>query len=299
MQQILFLFFVLICNTVLAQNDTLNLIGQITFKEKYITLDGREDYFKSYLTFNENESLKTSHKYGIEDGNGSAIASHNGSVSVAPDIYDEKGFQIYRNLQTKELIIRTKEYKPFPAYIVKDNWVEIKWEIRDEYKNIENYRVQKAVGTFRGREWTVWFTNGIPLPFGPNKLYGLPGIILEAKDKDYHIIASNICYPCDVKKVEKIIKPSEKVVRTIEEEVLIQDNRSVFSILERHKQNNFGLTLRDAPTESSIWAKRQKAMEIIYEWEDKNTKRVLKDKEKINEALGNKRTFKKEPQILD
>lgn len=291
---VLFLLLHTVCFTAAGQNDTISQKnGQITYKEKFINLDGNTDNFKTLLIFNETESLRISHKRGMENAEGSKMVSNENGVSMAPDIYDEKGQQLYRNLLTKEVIIRIKEYKPFPSYIVKDNWVDITWEIKDEYKTIANHKVQKAEGYFRGRNWTVWFAPDIPQPFGPNKLHGLPGVILEAKDKDYHIVATAVCYPCDSLKTATIEKPEEATVRTIEEEVLIQDNWGVFSILERHKQGKYGLTLHEAPTEASIWASRKRRAEVLYEWEDKKTKRVLQDKDKINATLGKNKT----PQI--
>jgi GLPGLI family protein len=59
----------------------------------------------------------------------------------------------------------------------------IDWEIADEQKIIQNYLAQKASTTFRGRNYTVWFTPEIPLPFGPWKLNGLPGLILDVQDE--------------------------------------------------------------------------------------------------------------------
>ncbi|HIR32843.1 MAG TPA: GLPGLI family protein, partial [Candidatus Coprenecus merdigallinarum] len=44
------------------------------------------------------------------------------------------------------------------------------------------YNCQRATGTFRGREWQVWFTYDIPYNYGPWKLGGLPGLILKAED---------------------------------------------------------------------------------------------------------------------
>lgn len=64
----------------------------------------------------------------------------------------------------------------------KDKFVSPEWIINNEYKEILGYNCQKATTTFRGRQWTVWFTTTISGNAFPWKLKGLPGAILEAKD---------------------------------------------------------------------------------------------------------------------
>ena len=58
----------------------------------------------------------------------------------------------------------------------------IEWQLSQEQEVILGYNCQKATGTFRGREWQVWFTYDIPYNYGPWKLGGLPGLILKAED---------------------------------------------------------------------------------------------------------------------
>lgn len=41
---------------------------------------------------------------------------------------------------------------------------------------------RKATGYFRGRNYIAWFCSDIPIPYGPWKLGGLPGLIIKAYD---------------------------------------------------------------------------------------------------------------------
>lgn len=67
-------------------------------------------------------------------------------------------------------------------YCLVNDSVSIKWKIYNESKKIGDHLCQKATGQFRGRTYTVWFSNEIPLSLGPWKLGGLPGLIFEAAD---------------------------------------------------------------------------------------------------------------------
>lgn len=55
------------------------------------------------------------------------------------------------------------------------------WELTDSVKTILGYECKGARCTFRGREWTVFYAEDIPVMEGPWKLHGLPGLIMEAK----------------------------------------------------------------------------------------------------------------------
>ncbi len=94
----------------------------------------------------------------------------------------------YKNLNTKEKIERRNSlgmsvniFYPFDEY---------KWTITNETKKIGKYICRKAISintdidTVRNEEKIfnveAWFTNEIPVPFGPAGLDGLPGLVLEA-----------------------------------------------------------------------------------------------------------------------
>lgn len=68
------------------------------------------------------------------------------------------------------------------------------WEITDTSDNILGYDCFLATCNYRGRTWKAWFTLEIPIPDGPWKLNGLPGLILKAEDNtgQYSFIGEGI-----------------------------------------------------------------------------------------------------------
>jgi GLPGLI family protein len=74
------------------------------------------------------------------------------------------------------------------TYVVEENISKIKWGIVNEYKMISDFKVQKAIGVFRGRKYIAWFTRQIPVKYGPWKLNGLPGLILDIADESKEVV---------------------------------------------------------------------------------------------------------------
>lgn len=89
-----------------------------------------------------------------------------------------------------------REYYQNEMLLVKENYDEVnhQWKIENETKMIGTRRCSKASTNFRGRKYTAWYTNTIPLPYGPWKFSGLPGLILEVYDSknEVHFVASKI-----------------------------------------------------------------------------------------------------------
>ncbi|MDE1190761.1 MAG: GLPGLI family protein [Arachidicoccus sp.] len=73
-------------------------------------------------------------------------------------------------------------------FCVKDTTPGIDWQILDSTKNIQGYTCQKAVGESHGRIYTAWFSTDIPFSFGPRKLNGLPGLILQVFDAKRQVL---------------------------------------------------------------------------------------------------------------
>ena len=95
------------------------------------------------------------------------------------------------------MILKTILY----VYKTKD---PIQWTILEDTKEEHGYKLQKATTNFGKRNWEVWFIPSIPIPEGPFKFRGLPGLIYEVKDE-----ADNFIYSlAEIKKVDKMIDTS-------------------------------------------------------------------------------------------
>lgn len=105
--------------------------------------------------------------------------------TVVQDINPQnRPFQV-KNLKTKR-ILSSESAK----IIVSDTLMPIKWIIKPEKKIIAGLECQKAHAFVRGRDYSAWFCPKIPINTGPWKLYGLPGLILEAYDSTGEITFS-------------------------------------------------------------------------------------------------------------
>lgn len=113
-----------------------------------------------------------------------------------------------------EIIINNKEKKLTERlyediflkknYAVYESFPVMKWKIVDGEKKIKNFLCKKAQITFRGRTYTAWFTEKIPVSSGPWKFNGLPGLILSVSDKEglYKWEVKSITYPYKGKQID-------------------------------------------------------------------------------------------------
>ncbi len=75
----------------------------------------------------------------------------------------------------------------YEKYCVLESPNEITWKIVDETQVIGDYKCQKAITFYKGRHYDVWFTEQLPINFGPWKLHGLPGAVVVAEDSEQYI----------------------------------------------------------------------------------------------------------------
>ena len=106
-------------------------------------------------------------------------------TSFAPDRND----YLYRNLSQGKISVYTTVWASH--YLIEEDFPVIDWTIcEDSTMQVLGYDCHKATAKFRGRTWTVWYSEDIPLSIGPWKLGGLPGLILKAKCDDYLTITA-------------------------------------------------------------------------------------------------------------
>jgi len=75
------------------------------------------------------------------------------------------------------------------SYRYKETYpMQFNWQLSKEHKSILSYNCQKATCTFRGRNYTAWFTSEIPIQNGPYKFGGLPGLIMQISDDKNHYV---------------------------------------------------------------------------------------------------------------
>lgn len=99
---------------------------------------------------------------------------------------------IYKNKKLHE--ITECDYFNLTHWKYQESLESPEWIITDSIKNCLGFDCIMATTNYKGRDWVVWYTPEILISDGPWKLWGLPGLILEAYDvnHDYEFIPQAI-----------------------------------------------------------------------------------------------------------
>lgn len=110
------------------------------------------------------------------------------------------------------------------VYLIDDSLKTQSWKIKNDIKEVAGHICMNAVreDTLKMQKITAWFALDIPIPAGPERNYGLPGLILEldVNDGGMHIEASSVSFKKLINEMEfpkkmKGKKVTEEAYQTI------------------------------------------------------------------------------------
>jgi len=244
-----------------------------------LTSDAQEDYFviTYHMGYDLEESLeskdvlyidkkqeKTFYQKGkLAKRQGSKPRERRENEIVISTITTADEFN-YFNFKDKKLVSRTAPIAS--VYMVEEEIPLMHWELVDETKEIKEIELHKAVCSFRGRNYTAWYSLDYPIQVGPWKFNGLPGLAFEiTEDKsNYSWSLTSIkketlkAFPLRYDLKRGVISLKEYVDRVAYEQEHMND-----SFLARLPKE-----IEIISTESDNSSFKQFELEIVYEWEN-------------------------------
>ena len=171
-----------------------DLTGKVSYRY-FVPQGNKDDKVEKYalLSFTKAISIFEFSKDGFPNPEQS-INNDGRNISIKEFPTDKIGSYVWRNHAKEEIVFRQVGNKFLNTITVTDKWEVFNWELKKDTKEIGRYECSKAVAKFRGREFTAWYAPELAVPYGPWKLFGLPGLILEASDatKEFYVVASEI-----------------------------------------------------------------------------------------------------------
>jgi len=181
--------------------------------------------YKAVLHFNSTQSLFEYKEIQLEDiikenNSGKIKEEEDGNLSFNIAMKDTTGYYCRFDKFKNETIEFVKGFSQNEFYYIIENIPAIEWILSEEVKIIDNYTCNKANCNFRGRKYTVWFTPDIQTSFGPLKLNGLPGLILELSDDAKEVVLNvnaisneNKLIETDTSKYKNISREDYKIIK--------------------------------------------------------------------------------------
>lgn len=171
----------------------------------------------------------------------------------------------------QRVFIVPRQKQPDVPRLASEKLENLDWKISSQSKQILGYNAFLATTTFRGRDYSVWFTKDLKTEIFPWKLKGLPGVVLEFEDKDGFIkgVAKSIAINTNEEFPNKILtifgkKKSEPLMPFKQ---LIELENEVF-------QDDMNKSIAALPpgTEYEVPDIREMALERSFEWQKDSKK---------------------------
>ena len=112
-------------------------------------------------------------------------------------------------------------------YQVTEKAPSLNWALTDSTRRFGSYLCQQATTVFGGRLWYAWFTSEVPIPVGPWKLGGLPGLIVFAYDDSRQYEFEALSVSNEEVPINKISYPYRPITRK-------QYNRMIREMMEEY-----------------------------------------------------------------
>lgn len=172
----------------------LAVCGQENYRFSYLMMQKESPEDKSFyvnemkLDFDGRTSFFYSEKAYLRDSLNVLAFNKNGEI-VNQDIYGE--LTRISNSSTKDMSVidfskaAMSQFYHDVAFFDGKMPLELpQWTFTETEEEQSGYHCKVAKGLYLGREWTIWFTDDIPVNVGPWFLWGAPGLIVYAVDSE-------------------------------------------------------------------------------------------------------------------
>lgn len=180
--------------------------------------NAKADFYREnmILYIGKTASMYMSYDKFIQDS--LRLVNRNASLQVMNVRSQNQGSKTTFYLFPKTKKIYQNEQMFMNNYLFPIEYPNIKWEIDTGTKVIADLKVQKVKGHWKGRNYTAWFCSDLPFAYGPWKLSGLPGLILEAYDDNREVMFEFAGFEVNRNADMRIAYPSNKLLRVKKQE---------------------------------------------------------------------------------
>lgn len=197
------------------------------------------NFNKSESVYYEQEKLSSPSQGG--GGRGARFASIFGGATAG---------KIYKNISSKELINATEFFGK--NFLIESDLANFHWKMEKETKQIGKYTCFKATAVVKEKinafskdadkgekevNVSVWYTPQIPVSLGPDKYWGLPGLILGVNAGDVQIVCTQVVMNVKEKAVIKKPKSGKKITQEKFDKIVAEKTKEM---RERFKNRRGG-----------------------------------------------------------